>query len=208
MKRRYALFAMTSLLAVAIAVPAFGGPDNPVSEVMKSAKSTAKKALKKAKEANKAAKQAQKSADNAQLSADNAQSTADGAASAAATADSKAETAQSAADAAQATATVDPAIGTAATDPDVINDFNGTIEDMIIDIDTGDILHVVVNAAFAEGERLIPVPLRVFQWNAANEAFVLDADPARIQEAPFFQADAWPDTTTAGWDDEFKAFWQ
>lgn len=88
---------MTALVAVSLSVPAFGGPDNPVSETFKSAKSTAKKALKKAKEANKKAKQAQKSADNAQLSAD-------GAASAAATADSKAEAAQSAADAAQATA--------------------------------------------------------------------------------------------------------
>jgi sporulation protein YlmC with PRC-barrel domain len=107
----------------------------------------------------------------------------------------------------QATATVDPAIATAATDPDVI-DFNGVIEDMIVDTDAGDILYVVVSAAFDEGDRWIPVPLRVFQWDAANEAFIINADAARVQDAPFFEADSWPDTSIGGWEDEFEAFWQ
>lgn len=117
------------------------------------------------------------------------------------------EQATAAPDAAQVTATVDPAIATAATDPDVI-DVNGIIEDVVVDIAAGDIRHIVVNMAFADGERWIPIPLRAFQWDAANEAFVLDADPAMIQEAPFFGADAWPDTTVEGWDAEFNAFWQ
>ncbi|HSL45534.1 MAG TPA: PRC-barrel domain-containing protein [Anaerolineales bacterium] len=107
----------------------------------------------------------------------------------------------------QATATVDPAIATAPAGPGV-GDFDGVIEDMIVDTDAGNILYVVVNAAFDEGERWIPVPLRVFQWDAANEAFVINADPAMLQDAPFFDNDTWPDTTTEGWDDEFEAFWQ
>lgn len=110
-------------------------------------------------------------------------------------------------DAAQATATIDPAIATAATDPDVI-DVSGVIEDMIVDIAAGDIRYMIVNAPFAEGERWIPIPLRVFQWDAANEAFVLDAEPVMVQEAPFFVEDSWPDTTVDGWDAEFNAFWQ
>lgn len=107
----------------------------------------------------------------------------------------------------QATATVDPAIATAPAGLDAA-DFDGVIEDMIVDIDTGNILYVVVNAVFDEGERWIPVPLRAFQWDAANEVFVINADPAAVQEAPFFDNDTWPDTTTGGWDDEFEAFWQ
>jgi sporulation protein YlmC with PRC-barrel domain len=110
-------------------------------------------------------------------------------------------------DAAQATATVDPAIATAATDPDVI-DFTGVIEDMIVDIAAGDLRYVVVNAAFDEGARWLPIPLRAFQWNAANEMFVINADPAMVQEAPFIEENAWPDTTAEGWDSEFNAFWQ
>lgn len=105
----------------------------------------------------------------------------------------------------QTTATVDPAIATAG--PGVGN-FNGVIEDMIVNIDAGDILYIVVNAAFDEGERWIPIPLRVFQWDAANEAFVINAEPAMVRDAPFFEDNMWPDTTTEGWDDEFGAFWQ
>ena len=107
----------------------------------------------------------------------------------------------------QATATADPTTVTATAGPDVA-DFNGVIEDMIVNIDAGDILYVVVNAAFDEGQRWIPMPLRVFQWDAANEMFVINTDSAMIQEAPFFQENSWPDTTIDSWDDEFEAFWQ
>lgn len=104
-----------------------------------------------------------------------------------------------------ATATVDPSVATAG--PGVGN-FNGTIEDMIVDIDTGDILYIVVRAAFDEGERWIPVPLSFFQWDAANDAFAIDANPAMVRDAPFFEDGLWPDMTVEGWDDEFDAFWQ
>lgn len=107
----------------------------------------------------------------------------------------------------QATATVDPTMATATVGPDVA-DFNGVIEDMIVNIDAGDILYVIVNAAFDEGERWIPIPLRGFQWDAANEAFVINDDTAMVQDAPFFEENSWPDTTIEGWDDEFDAFWQ
>lgn len=105
----------------------------------------------------------------------------------------------------QTTATVDPAVATAG--PGVGN-FNGVIEDMIVNIDAGDLLYVVVNATFDDGERWIPMPLRVFQWDAANEAFVINANPAMVRDAPFFEDNMWPDTTAEGWDDEFGAFWQ
>lgn len=97
MSKRYVLFAATAVLAVSLAVPAFGGPSNPVADTFASAKKTAKKALKKANKANKAAKNAQNSADGAQSTANGAQSTADDALSAA-------NTAQGAADGAQTTA--------------------------------------------------------------------------------------------------------
>lgn len=104
-----------------------------------------------------------------------------------------------------ATATVDPSLPTAG--PGVGN-FNGTIDDMITDVDTGDILYIVVDAAFDEDERWIPVPLSFFQWDAANEAFLINANPAMLRDAPFFQDGLYPDTTADGWNSEFDAFWQ
>ena len=104
MKNRYLVLGLAAFLAVALAVPALGGPSNPIADGAASAKKTAKKALKKAKKANQAAKVAQSSADAAQLSADGAQSTASGAQSAAEGAQASADAAQASADAAQATA--------------------------------------------------------------------------------------------------------
>lgn len=111
MKRRYALFGITAMLAVSLAIPAFGGPSNPVASSLASAKGTAKKALKKAKQASKDAAAAQSTADSAQSDANSAQNTADAAQTAA-------TNAQTAADAAQTTAngkygTQDFVVGTA-----------------------------------------------------------------------------------------------
>jgi hypothetical protein len=84
----------------------------------------------------------------------------------------------------------------------------GTIEDMIVDTDTGDIMYIVIMAAFADGERWIPVPLNLFQWNGTAGAFTLNADATALQNAPSFQDDQFPDTTTSGWNSEFDTFWQ
>ena len=104
MRRRYVLLALTSILAVALTVPALGGPSNPIATGAASAKKTAQKALKKAKKAQQKAKSAQNTANGAATAAANAQSTADTAQSAAAGAQSSADAAQASADAAQATA--------------------------------------------------------------------------------------------------------
>jgi sporulation protein YlmC with PRC-barrel domain len=83
-----------------------------------------------------------------------------------------------------------------------------TIDDMIIDTDNGDILYMVVNALMDEGERWIPVPLSLVQWNAGTGAFVLDTNPAALHDAPSFQDGQFPDTTTSGWNSEFDTYWQ
>lgn len=111
MRNRYLVLGLAAFLAVALTVPAVGGPSNPIADGAASAKKTAKKALKKAKKANKNAKAAQSSADAAQSTANGAQSaaagaqtTADGAQTSADAAQTSADAAQASADAAQATA--------------------------------------------------------------------------------------------------------
>ncbi|HEX2391912.1 MAG TPA: hypothetical protein VHI77_03225 [Solirubrobacterales bacterium] len=104
MKKRYTVLALSVVLALALAVPALGGPTNPVASISASVKSIANKALKKAKaaqstansalslataaendataagkeasNASKAAKTAQTTANEAKTSAANAQTTA------------------------------------------------------------------------------------------------------------------------------------
>lgn len=118
MKKRYTVLGLSVFLALALAVPALGGPSNPIASVSASVKSTANKALKKAKAAQTAANNAQNSANSAandaaaaqkdataaQKTGTAAQTTATGALNAANAAKTSASTAQTAAATAQTAA--------------------------------------------------------------------------------------------------------
>lgn len=101
MKRRYIVLSLSLVLALALAVPALGGPSNPIASVSASVKQIATKALKKAKAAQKTANTALSTANGAQSAANKAQSTADSASKAAATAQTAANTAQTTANTAK-----------------------------------------------------------------------------------------------------------
>jgi membrane protein involved in colicin uptake len=125
MRKRYLILGLSFVLALALAVPAFGGPTNPISKSLASVKKTANKALKTAKAAQgtansalSAAQSAQNTADKAnteagkanteikkvQTSVNTAQATADAAKTAAAGAQASANSAKATADAAAAAA--------------------------------------------------------------------------------------------------------
>ncbi len=105
MKSRYIVLGFSLVLALALAVPALGGPTNPIASISASVKQTANKALKKAKSAQAAADAAQATANSAQSTANSAQSTAKTAQSTATTALNNAKTAQTTANEAKTAAT-------------------------------------------------------------------------------------------------------
>ena len=104
----------------------------------------------------------------------------------------------------QATATADPNPGSGQG----VGNFEGSLDDIIVDIATGDILYLVVSTSLNDDERWIPVPLRFFQWDSENSELLLNVNPAAISDAPFFLEDEFPDTTVEGWNSEWDAFWQ
>ena len=104
MKKRYLVLSLSLVFALALAVPALGGPSNPVASVSASVKSIAQKALKKANNAQKTAKSAQSIANSASAAANAASKEAKAAQTSANTAQTSANTAKGAADAAQTTA--------------------------------------------------------------------------------------------------------
>jgi membrane protein involved in colicin uptake len=118
MSKRYAVLGLTAFLALALTVPALGGPSNPVASISASVKATANKALKKAKTAQQTAntanttansalteaKTANTTANSALTEAKKAQTTATGAQTTANTAKSTADAAKTAAAAAEANA--------------------------------------------------------------------------------------------------------
>jgi len=104
MKKRYLVLFLSLVLALALAVPALGGPSNPVASVSASVKSIANKALKKAKAAQQTANQALTAANNAGNDAQKASKEAKAAQTTANTAQASADSAKGTADAAKALA--------------------------------------------------------------------------------------------------------
>jgi cell wall-associated NlpC family hydrolase len=72
MSKRYTVLGLSVVLALALAVPAFGGPTNPVASISASAKKIALKALKKANAAQKTANTALETANTANGTANSA----------------------------------------------------------------------------------------------------------------------------------------
>jgi hypothetical protein len=104
MSRRYLVLGLAVVLALALAVPAFGGPTNPLSNLAASSKTVAAKALKTAKAAKKSAAAASAAAGAAQSTANEAKKKAETAQTAATGAQTTANTALSTANSAKATA--------------------------------------------------------------------------------------------------------
>jgi sporulation protein YlmC with PRC-barrel domain len=89
-----------------------------------------------------------------------------------------------------------------------LNDTQAMVDDVIVDPDTGEIQYLVLDVAFEDGQRWVPVPLRFIQWDPTNEYFVVRVDSAALQDAPFFEAGEYPVMTGDNWDSDYNSYWQ
>ncbi|AXY72866.1 PRC-barrel domain containing protein [Paraflavitalea soli] len=72
----------------------------------------------------------------------------------------------------------------------------GKIEDLMINIDTGEVEYVVMEsgAFLGLGGKLFAIPFKELRLNPAKEVFVLNRDKEYLKESPGFDKDHWPDT--------------
>jgi hypothetical protein len=82
----------------------------------------------------------------------------------------------------------------------------GTVEDMIIRPDTGDVQYLVIS--FGGQTHLIPVPIGFLRWDATTNGLTLMVNQNALQNAPVFSSDQFPDTSSSGWDSQFSTYWQ
>ncbi|MCB0061707.1 MAG: PRC-barrel domain-containing protein [Caldilineaceae bacterium] len=84
---------------------------------------------------------------------------------------------------------------------------SGEIQDLIIDVDTGNVLYATLEyGGFLDiGDTELPVPLSAFVWGTDGQ-LILNIDEARLNNFPDLGTD-WPNLTTAGWDDDVVNFW-
>lgn len=85
----------------------------------------------------------------------------------------------------------------------------GDIKDIMLDMQTGQVAYAVLafGGFLGMGEKLFAVPWQALHLDTDNKRFVLNIDKDRLQHAPGFDRDAWPDMADAAWASQVHGFY-
>jgi hypothetical protein len=81
------------------------------------------------------------------------------------------------------------------------NEKLGDIKDIVVDLNSGKISYLVLSVGgfLGIGEKDIAVPPNAFTFSPSQDQLVLNADKAKVQNAPSFTKDAWPSPNNTQW---------
>jgi sporulation protein YlmC with PRC-barrel domain len=85
----------------------------------------------------------------------------------------------------------------------------GDIKEIMLDMRTGQVAYAVLSfgGMLGVGEKLFAVPWQALQLDTVNKRFVLDISKDRLESAPGFDPDAWPDMTDVTWTNQIHTFY-
>ena len=80
----------------------------------------------------------------------------------------------------------------------------GKIKELMIDIPSGHVAYAVLSFGgfLGMGDKLFAVPWGALTPDEDRKCFVLDADKAKLENAPGFYKDNWPDMTDTLWGED------
>ena len=86
----------------------------------------------------------------------------------------------------------------------------GTIDDLVIDVGNGDILYAALEFGgfMGVGDKLFAVPWQSLTAVPAEGIFILDQSRAKLEKAPGFNKDHWPDIGDRTWQAGIYAFYR
>ena len=95
---------------------------------------------------------------------------------------------------------------------DVLNkqsDDLGDIKEIMLDMRTGRVSYAVLSFGgfMGLGEKLFAVPWDALTLDTANKCFVLDASKDRLENAPGFDKDAWPNMADTTWQKSINDYY-
>lgn len=85
----------------------------------------------------------------------------------------------------------------------------GDIKELVIDPSTGRVAYVVVSFGgfLSMGEKLFAIPFSSFEYNLANNEYVLHVPKERLETAPGFDPEHWPSMSDEKWNrDVYKYY--
>jgi len=85
----------------------------------------------------------------------------------------------------------------------------GDIKELVIDPRTGKLAYAVVSFGgfLGVGEKLFAIPFSAFEYNAAKNEYVLDVAKQRLQAAPGFDSEHWPEMGDEKWNRELSSYY-
>jgi hypothetical protein len=85
----------------------------------------------------------------------------------------------------------------------------GDIKEIMLDMHTGQVAYAVLafGGFLGIGEKLFAVPWSALHLDTLNHRFVLNVEKDRLQNAPGFNPDAWPDMSDVTWAQQIHTFY-
>jgi sporulation protein YlmC with PRC-barrel domain len=85
----------------------------------------------------------------------------------------------------------------------------GDIKEIMLDMRSGQVAYAVLSfgGMLGLGTKLFAVPWQALQLDTVNKRFVLDISKDRLESAPGFDPDAWPDMTDVTWTNQIHTFY-
>jgi len=77
----------------------------------------------------------------------------------------------------------------------------GEVEEIMLDVDSGRISYAVLSfgGLLGIGDKLFAIPWSVLELNADDHSFIVNVPKERLQKAPGFDKDDWPDMANPEW---------
>jgi sporulation protein YlmC with PRC-barrel domain len=85
----------------------------------------------------------------------------------------------------------------------------GNVEDLMINTETGDVEYAVLSFGgfLGIGDKLFAVPLEVMKVDTKHKRLVLDESKERLEKAPGFDKDQWPNHADAKWQQSVRSYY-
>jgi sporulation protein YlmC with PRC-barrel domain len=85
----------------------------------------------------------------------------------------------------------------------------GDVKDIMLDVSTGKVAYAVLSFGgfLGMGEKLFAVPWAALKLDTDNKRFTLNADKERLENAPGFDKDSWPDMADPVWANGIHSYY-
>jgi sporulation protein YlmC with PRC-barrel domain len=85
----------------------------------------------------------------------------------------------------------------------------GDLKEIILEIETGKVAYAVMSAGgvFSIGEKLFAVPWDALKLDTVNKRLILNVDKERLDNAPGFDSDHWPDMADQTWANSVRNYY-